>query len=90
MAEFKDAIAYVTRTTSLEELGMVIRMAAERRRAIGKVNAAAFRRGDKVKFKNRDGIYVFGEFVRRLRKNVEVKAGYTTWRVSPQLIERAD
>lgn len=29
-----------------------------------------------------------GIFVRRMKKNVEVKCGLQTWRVSPQFIEK--
>lgn len=89
MPTFRDAVKFVSTCTDLDELKMLMEMAHNRRAALGKVNASSFRPGDRVKFRNRDGVYVHGTFNRRLTKNVEVKvAGGGTWRVSPQLIER--
>lgn len=88
MSSLRETIKFISTCTELEELKVVIRMALERRDALGRINVAVIRPGEKIKFRCKDGTYMHGTFVRRMKKNVEVRCGTTTWRVSPQFIER--
>ena len=89
MGDFENALSYVKTSSSFNELRMLIEVAIQRRKALGSAHSRNFRQGDPIKFKDsRTGRYVQGTFHRHLRKNVEVKVDFQTWRLSPSLLER--
>ena len=69
----------------LDSMSMAIKYA---RSQLGKKNKWAFNTGDNVKFVAR-GREVRGTVVKIMQKNVQVKEGYTVWRVPANMLQAA-
>ena len=87
ISEINHAIMYGQFTEDqLNSIWMAVKYAKAQK---AKVNIYTFRPGDTVSFVARGGRKIVGTVVKTMQKNVQVKEGYTMWKVPANMLEAA-
>lgn len=77
------------RNADMALINEIIAEIKDRQRAIQHEIGSTFRKGQQVQFTGRRGEHVVGEIIKVNRKSIKVKAGFSTWSVSPSLLSAA-
>lgn len=87
---YNQVAAFVLTEATNEELSSLVEAIKMRRTQLARKNVFTLRPGDTVSFVGRGGRKVTGTVAKVMQKNVQVKEGFTMWRVPAQMLSKAD
>ena len=86
--EYNLVATFVLTEATNEQLNALIDAIKMRRTQLARKNVFTFRPGDTVSFVGRSGRKVTGQVVKIMQKNIQVKEGFTTWRVPANMLSK--
>ena len=86
--EYNLVATFVLTEATNEQLNALVDAIKMRRTQLARKNVFTLRPGDTVSFTGRSGRKVTGTVVKTMQKNVQVKEGYTMWRVPASMLSK--